>query len=140
MKIGRACLAGLIGTVAMTVLMWALPEVGLPRLAIGEMLGSFMALTVGYTGIGPTVGWVLHFLFGIVLALVYARFVVQRLSGPPIARGLLYGVLVFCLAQIVFMPLVGAGFFSRGDIAMLFGNLLGHLVYGFHVGAIYRTA
>lgn len=138
MKIGRACLAGLVGTIAMTVLMWALPEVGLPRLAIGEMLGSFMALSVGYTAIGAPLGWAIHFLFGIVLALVYARFLVHRLAGPPIARGLLYGVLVFCLAQIVFMPLVGAGFFSRGDIAMLSGNLLGHLVYGFHVGAIYR--
>lgn len=124
----------------MTILMFALPEVGLPRLAMGEMLGSFMAVTVGYTGAGPGVGWVIHFLFGVVLALAYAEFLVRRLPGTPIVRGLTYGIIVFCVAQVVFMPLSGAGFFSRGDVAMLTGNLLGHLVYGFHVGAIYGPA
>lgn len=140
MKVGRACIAGIIGTAVMTALMLSLPHVGLPRMAIGEMLGTFSAISVGYTGIGATVGWIVHGLFGVVLALIYAVVFVRRLSGSPATRGLVYGFLVFCLAQVVFMPLVGAGFFSRGDVPMLLGNLLGHLVYGGLVGAIYGPA
>jgi len=136
-KVGRACIAGVVGTAAMTVLMLALPHVGLPRLAMGEMLGTFSALTVGYAGIGATVGWVIHGLFGVVLAVIYAGAVVGRLPGSPLMRGLVFGFLVFILAQLVFMPLVGVGFFSGGDLHMLLGNLLGHLVYGGLVGAVY---
>jgi hypothetical protein len=74
---------------------------------------------------------------GIALALLYARFFAARLPGRPAARGALYGFLVFLLAQLLFMPAVGGGVFSRGDPAMLFGSLVGHLVYGGLVGAIY---
>jgi hypothetical protein len=35
------------------------------------------------------------------------------------------------------MPLVGGGVFSRGDLQMIAGSLLGHLVYGGVVGWIY---
>jgi hypothetical protein len=31
---------------------------------------------------------------------------------------------------VVFMPLVGGGFFSRGDLELITGSLLGHLLYG----------
>jgi hypothetical protein len=46
-------------------------------------------------------------------------------------------MIVFVLAQLVFMPLVGGGIFSRGDLEMIAGSLLGHLVYGAVVGWIY---
>lgn len=137
MKVGRACLAGIVGTAVMTLLMLALPHLGLPRLAIGEMLGTVFSLTVGYTGVGPAAGWIIHGIFGVVLACLYAAAVVGRLSGSPVARGLIYGVILFVLAQLIFMPLAGAGIFSRGDSHMLVGSLLGHLVYGALVGSIY---
>jgi hypothetical protein len=54
-----------------------------------------------------------------------------------VVRGALYGMMVFVLAQLVFTPLVGGGVFSRGDLEMIAGSLLGHLVYGAVVGWIY---
>jgi hypothetical protein len=54
-----------------------------------------------------------------------------------VLRGVLYGCLVFVVAQVVFMPVVGGGFFSRGDPELLAGSLLGHLVYGAVVGWTY---
>jgi uncharacterized membrane protein YagU involved in acid resistance len=138
-KLGRACIAGIVGTAFMTFLMLALPHLGLPRLAIGEMLGSASALTIGYTAVGATVGWVIHGVVGVILALGYAAVLIHRLPGSPVARGLAFGVILFFLAQIVFMPFVGAGFFSRGDIPMILGSLLGHLVYGGLVGVVYGT-
>ena len=58
--------------------------------------------------------------------------------GPAIARCAMYGVLVFIAVQLLFAPLVGAGFFSGGDIALLLGSLAGNLVYGIVVAWIYH--
>ena len=55
-------------------------------------------------------------------------------------RGLIFGVLVFIVAQLVFAPLTGSGVFSNGDIVLLLGGLLGHLVYGSVVGYVYGDA
>ena len=74
---------------------------------------------------------------GVAFALLYAGVFERRLPGGALARGAIYGVLVFVLAQLVFMPLVGGGVFSRGDLQMIAGSLLGHLVYGGLVGWIY---
>jgi hypothetical protein len=35
------------------------------------------------------------------------------------------------------MPLVGGGVFSHGDVELLAGSLVGHLVYGGVIGWIY---
>lgn len=83
-------------------------------------------------------GWIVHFIVGILLALIYAWVFVDRLPGPPAARGAIYGALVFLVAQRLFMPLVGAGFFAHGDLELLIGSLLGHIVYGIVVGWIYH--
>jgi Predicted periplasmic/secreted protein len=119
------------------------PLVGLPKLAIGELLSSSLAVSVVILRVGPVGGWLIHGIVGIALALLYGAVFATRLPGPPAARGALYGILVFLLAQLVFMPAVGAGVFSRGDPGLLVGSFIGHLVYGALVGAIYgepRTA
>ncbi len=133
----RAVLAGLIGTAVMTALWLVEPKLGLPRLAVGNILSSLLAVVTGYASVGPAVGWAIHLAVGITLSLVYAAALVGRFAGPPVARGLLYGFLIFIAAQLVFMPLVGSGVFSRGDPPMLLGSLVGHLVYGGLVGVIY---
>jgi len=137
MNLKRAAVAGLVGTAVMTGLMLLAPLVGLPRLAIGQLLSTLLAVSVAFLPIGPATGWVLHGLFGILLAVIYAAAFAGRLPGPPLVRGALYGVLVFLLAEVTFMPLVGAGVFSRGDVPMILGSLLGHLIYGGLVGFLY---
>jgi hypothetical protein len=128
---------GIIGTAVMTGLMLTGPILGVPRLAIGELLSTLLAVSVAHLPIGPAAGWAIHAAFGIALGLVYAGFFATRLPGRPGMRGAIYGVLVFLVAQLVFMPLVGAGLFSRGDVPMILGSLIGHLVYGGLLGAIY---
>ena len=137
MDVKRAVAAGVIATAVMTVLLWWAPLVGLPKLAIGELLSTFLAVSVAVLRVGPIGGWVIHGLVGITFALLYAAAFMKLLPGRPIARGALYGFLIFLLAQLVFMPAVGAGVFSRGDVGMLVGSLVGHLAYGAVVGAIY---
>jgi uncharacterized membrane protein YagU involved in acid resistance len=136
MKGTRAVAAGLIGTAAMTSLLLIEPSVGLPEIAIGQILSTALGLTPAYLTVGSALGWIIDFAVGAVFALVYATFLERRLPGVPVVRGVIFGVLVFILAQLAFMPLVGGGLFSHGDPEMLAGSLLGHLVYGAIVGWI----
>ena len=137
MNATRAAAAGLVGTGVMTALLLVEPSVGLPKIAMGQVLSTSLGLTSAHLTIGPALGWALHFLIGMSLALLYAAIFERRLPGTPLVRGLLYGVLVFVVAQLVFMPLVGGGVFSRGDVELLTGSLVGHLVYGGLTGWIY---
>jgi hypothetical protein len=114
MNVTRAAVAGLVGTAAMTALLLVEPSVGLPKIAMGQVLSTSLGLTTARLSIGPALGW-----------------------GPAVVRGMLYGALVFVVAQIVFMPLVGGGVFSRGDVELLAGSLLGHLLYGGVIGWTY---
>ena len=133
----RAAAAGAIGTGVLTALWLVEPSIGLPNIAVGQILGTLMSVSVAHLSVGAAGGWAVHLGVGILLALTYARFLDARLPGPSTLRGMLFGILVFVFAQIVFMPLVGAGLFSRGNVQLLVGSLFGHLVYGMVVGWIY---
>jgi hypothetical protein len=133
----RAAIAGFVATVAVTTLWLVEPFLGLPRLAVGSMLSSFLAVATAYLPIWPAIGWAIHVFVGIGLALIYAGWLVNRMPGWPFVRGILYGCAVFVVAQLTFMPLVGAGVFSRGDLPLLVGSFAGHVVYGGLVGLIY---
>ena len=133
----RAVAAGLIGTATMTALLLIEPSVGLPNIAIGQILSTALGLASAHLSSGAALGWCIHFGVGVAFALVYAAVFARRPPSRPFLRGVLYGALIFLLAQLIFMPLVGGGVFSRGDAEMLAGSLLGHLVYGGVVGWIY---
>lgn len=132
LNVPKVVLAGVIGTAAMTLLMLMAPLMGLPPMNIGKMLGSILGGSI-------VAGWSMHFVIGTMLAAVFAGFFVQRLSGPPALRGALYSLLPWLVAQLVVMPMMGAGVFS-GSIMAAMGSLVGHLVYGAVVGGIYGTA
>lgn len=80
-------------------------------------------------------GWVAHFMIGTILAIIYAM-VADKILGPPAARGAIYSVAPFLVAQIVVMPMMGMPLFS-GSAIMAMGSLIGHLIYGGVVGAVY---
>lgn len=126
---GKAILAGVVATAAMTALMLMAPAMGFPPMNIGAMLGSVM-------GGSQALGWVAHFMIGTILALIYAAFFVDRLPGPAVVRGLVYSLAPWLMAQLVVMPMMGMGVFS-GSLVAAFGSLMGHLVYGAVVGLVY---
>ena len=137
MNLTRAVAAGAIATATMTALLLIEPAVGLPEIAIGQLLSSSLSLSTARLSVGPAGGWLIHFLVGIGWAILYAGLVRPRLRGSPLVRGLMFGVLVFLVGQALFLPLARAGFFSGGNPAMLTGSLLGHLVFGGVLGWIY---
>jgi uncharacterized membrane protein YagU involved in acid resistance len=109
--------------------MLAAPMMGMPPMNIGEMLGSMLGGVVA-------LGWAAHFMIGVVLAVIYAAGFAHRLPGPGPVRGALYGVAPWLMAQLVVMPMMGAGLFS-GSALVAAGSLMGHLVYGAVLGAVY---
>ena len=75
-NLGRGIAAGAVGTAAMTMLMLGAPLMGMPKMPIGEMLGTFLH-------IGSAAGWAMHVVIGLMLALIYAAWFAERLPGGP---------------------------------------------------------
>lgn len=103
LNIGSAIKAGLIATLAMTVLMYGAPLMGLPKMDILLALGSL------FPGqISPYIpGAILHVGLGSALALLYALLFAPLLPGPRWARGALYSVLPWLLAIFAMGPMMG---------------------------------
>jgi len=128
----RAVLAGVVGTAVMTVMTLMASAMGLP-MDIPGMLSGFMQVPL-------FVGWLAHFMIGVVFALVYAFGLASQLPGGPVVKGALFGLIPFLLAQIMVMPMMGMGLFTSNApnaLLLVMGSLMGHLVYGGVVGAVY---
>jgi hypothetical protein len=130
MNTRRAAAAGAIATGVVTALWLVEPSIGLPRIAVGQLLSTLMSVSVAHLPVGAAGGWAIHLCVGMLLAIIYAWIFVARLPGSPSVRGAAYGALVF-------MPSVGAGVFSNGDVELLVGSLFGHVLYGVVMGWIY---
>ena len=132
-NIGKAVIAGPIGTFAMTTVMLMAPLMGMPPMPIGKMLAGFM-------GIPEVLGWIAHFMIGTVLALIYAFIFVSKLKGNGFVRGAVFGLMPWFAAQIMVNPMMGAGVFAintPSPFLMVMGSLIGHLVYGAVLGGVY---
>lgn len=123
---------GLIATTAMTLLMLLAPMMGMPNMPIGEMLADFMHIPF-------VLGWIAHFMVGTILAAIHEIVWKKRLPAGAVVNGMIFSLIPFFVAQIMVMPMMGAGFFSMNTPApmmMVMGSLMGHLVYGAVLGAV----
>ncbi len=128
-RIARVVGAGLLGTLVMTAVgLYAAPMMGMPPMNPAEMLAGKMG---GIT----LLGWMGHLMIGATLALVYAWFFLSRIPGPAVARGAIYSLLPWLMAQVLVMPMMGMPLFS-GSMAMAGGSLVGHLMYGGVLGGV----
>jgi hypothetical protein len=136
--------AGLAATAVITVLMYAGPLMGMPRMDIAQLLGS-MLLPQGSTAFA--MGMMVHFVMGIILVIIYALAWQGLGLAPNWWTGLIFGAVhaVVAAAGIaMMMPVhkeVRAGRLSSplaaGPKGMM-GLLLGHLVFGLVVALVYR--
>jgi uncharacterized membrane protein YagU involved in acid resistance len=131
-NIGRVILGGFVGTLAITFLMYVgAPMMGLPKMDIATMLGHMLG--------GWSMGMTMHFINGtVIFPLIYTYLLFGRLPGSPYLKGILWGVSLWVLAQLVVMPMMGAGVFGLKMAGMMsaVGSLVGHTVYGALLGWI----
>jgi hypothetical protein len=137
---GRAAVAGVVATVAFGALQHATGGSGAIRAAFPALYG-----------LGPSlaVGWLVHLFHGAVLGVGYAAVV----SAPPlrdraaglgggVALGAAYGVVTTVALAWLLMPVwLGAvGFPQAPPVPNVGANsLVGHLVYGVVLGALYAA-
>jgi uncharacterized membrane protein YagU involved in acid resistance len=128
----RAIVGGFVGTAAMTAMMYVVaPMMGL-NMDIAQMLGSML-------GNSWIAGMMMHFVNGtVIFPLIYVYVLYAWLPGNPLVKGMSWGVILWFLAQVVVMPMMGGGLFSSamGGMMAVAGSLMGHLLYGGLLGAI----
>jgi len=130
-KLGRAIVGGMVGTAVMTAMMYMVAPMMGVNMDIAAMLGSMIG--------GWAAGMILHVLNGtVVFPLAYTALVYRMLRGSPLVRGLVFGGILWVLAQTVVMPLMGVGPFSAhaGGMLAAGASLIGHLIYGALLGAV----
>ena len=142
-------LAGFLATFAMTVVLlgayWLASAIGMGD---GNVLQRWSWALV-YNPLADRTGDAIvlaigaNLAVGLVFALIYARFFAPLLSGPPAWSGMRFALIPWLLSLVVFLPLMGVGFFGIGIGAgplPILGNLILHLVYGAVLGAAYAEA
>lgn len=138
-SINSALVAGVAATVAMTLFTFMAPLMGI-SMNIPEMLASTMGAPI-------IVGWIAHFMIGIILAISFAVIYVPNFStSNKIKTGAIFSLFPWLMAQILVMPMMSImnggtyfnGFFS-GSIILAAASLMGHLVFGVVLGFIYKT-
>ncbi|HWK12239.1 MAG TPA: hypothetical protein VNR64_19415 [Vicinamibacterales bacterium] len=133
MNPARAFVAGVIGALAMSLLMIGLRAIGVPlhlEVQLAAMIGVHAWI----------VGLMLYLLIGGIVGLIYALVFEYVLNEAGVGPGLMVGACNAIFAGFIWSQLAGPGRFWDGlgapGIASLF---LLHFVYGAIVGALYRT-
>ena len=136
-KISQGIIAGILGTAAMTMVMFMAPMMGMPKMNAAEMLSMM-------TGTPVVTGWIMHFMIGIIFALGYTFIfmdIVKRINNK-VLKGSIFGLAVFVFAQIV-MAIMGAMMggmppMEGSMIHILLGSILGHIIYGIIVALVVK--
>ncbi|MBL7802908.1 MAG: hypothetical protein JNL02_04170 [Saprospiraceae bacterium] len=129
----KSILAGVVGTAIMTMVMLVAPMMGMPKMSPPEMLSGMMKMPVA-------VGWLMHFMIGIVFALAYTKLFAPRVKiGNLWAKGAVFGLAAFVFAQIM-MAIMGMMMPMppmEGSMAMMMvGSILGHVIFGMAVSQV----
>lgn len=92
-------------------------------------------MLAGMMGFPLIVGWIMHFMIGIIFAMAYATLfikVVLRLSNN-IIRGAIFGLAIFFFSQII-MALMAMMLpmppMEGSKMLMMVGSIVGHLIFG----------
>lgn len=137
-KISQAVIGGIVATLAMTMVMFIAPYMGLPKMNAAAMLSMMM-------GVPVLIGWGLHFMIGIVFALAYVFLFVPILKKVRnrILKGVIFGLTVFIFAQmmmVVMGALLGGMNSPSGCIVLtLVGGIIGHVIYGIVVSILVKA-
>ncbi|WP_432410833.1 DUF6789 family protein [Rasiella sp. SM2506] len=130
----KSIIAGIVATLIMSIFMMIAAMIGMPKMSPPEMLSGMMGASI-------VVGWILHFVIGIIFALMYVYIISSWLIkiGNIVLKGVVFGIIAFVIAQVS-MALMGMVMDvpqPDGNIILLaIGSLVGHIVFGIIVALI----
>jgi len=146
MNIIGAVTAGLVGTMIISMVMVMAPKMGMPKMAIWEMLGSMFSPTGNVA-----LGWMMHLMMGVVFGVVYAALWSVGIGAVTVVSGLVFGIAHWLVVGLMMggMPMMHAGIKSggvaapgvfmlnNGGMMSFMGGLMGHMIYGLAVVLVY---
>jgi hypothetical protein len=132
-SIGRSILGGFIGTIVITALFyWIAPLFLGHPMDIAGMIATVLGVSWG-------VGMLIHWFDGIILfPFFFALVFYNGLPGSPLWKGFFWGVILWLVAEVVFLPLAGKGLFAAraGGFWAVVVAFAFHAVYGWIEGGI----
>ena len=139
-NLSKAIIAGVLGTIAMTLFMYMGNFMGL-QMNVPKMLGSMFGGSI-------LIGWIMHFMIGSTLAVGYGLILYSQIKIDKLwLRGAIFGLIPWLMAQLLVMPMMSmmngmtftSGLFS-GSFVMSFASLMAHFVFGAVVGLSYTPS
>lgn len=137
----KTFIAGLTATAAMTVILLIMPLARMPEMNVGKLLGAV------YGGeavkASHALGWVTHFIIGIMFAIPYVLFLNKWLPvNNHFLRGTIYGIIVYVFSMIMYTTLSSMGVLDWGQKEymglMAFGLSIACMIYGTVLGAFFH--
>ena len=129
-KISNSILGGIVGTIIMTIVMMIAPMMGMPKMSPPAMLAGMMNMPLG-------MGWIIHFIIGVMFAFAYTYLFAPKVKiGNIFLKGAVFGFVVFVFAQIM-MAIMGAMLpmpkMEGSMMLIMIGSIIGHVIYGMSV-------
>jgi|SRR5216684_829174 len=132
-----AIIAGSTGRMAMLLLIYGGPLIGLPRIDVVSTLGSLAAPNKQDA---VTLGGAIHFTVGILFAIIYAALWSVGIGSPTWWWGLIFGA-IHGLVVILLLLMVTRKYPPLSDIInglpVMVAILLNHIVFGVVVALVY---
>lgn len=125
-NLSKSIVGGIVGAALMSLVMFIAPMMGMPKMSAPDMLSGMMGMPI-------LVGWLMHFIIGIIFALVYTFLFAPNVQISNIyVKGAVFGIAVFILAQLM-MALMPMPMQEGSKMLMIMGSLIGHVIFGMGV-------
>lgn len=129
-KFSKSILAGIVGTIVMSLFIVLGAIMGMPKMSPPDMLSIML-------GISLAIGWVMHFMIGITFAVSYSYLFAPKAKINNIyLKGAIFGIAAFIVAQIA-LGILGAILPMPPQEGSMFlviaGSAMGHIVFGIAV-------
>ena len=138
-----AMITSIIGGILATYVLLAMGawshRLGLPRLDFGKAMAN---LTFGesFEGREPPyfAGQAVVYMNGIIFALLYSTVIAHYLPGPPVIKGMIWGIVLYLVSCMFYVPLyLREGFFlSKLHPMAWIPSAMVHGLYGIVVGCL----
>jgi len=145
MDIVSAVISGLVGTIAISVVMAMAPLMGMPKMDIVGMLSTMFGKP------NKVLGWMMHFMMGVVFALIYAFLWSIGIGSAGWLSGLIFGAVHWLVVGLMMamIPVMHEGIkngdveapglwmTNQGGFLAFIGGLMGHMIFGLVAALMY---
>lgn len=123
-------IGGVAATVILSIIMFLKINMGyIPRFNVIADISSIAGVQT------QLLGWAVHLVLGILIWGLLFGLIGDWFKGPYFIKGIQFGVLLWLLMMIIYMPITQNGFFAaKLGLNVVITSLVFHLIYGLFLG------